>query len=477
MDESVVLKKLFDLRCIDNKDQSFSDLSKDDVLRIIHDLFVVYETSWHWNLEDHPKRNFHILLRNMRKLYLGHLVKKEEELKGSCPKSIVIVSRILETIEIKKGKSIYKRYQKTPTKLKGENNENRRKPPVPNAYRKALSNMTNVEKTAKTTSPQAENNISRRKIFNSPESIGLDRSKCFTPLEKNENPASFHTPINSLTDGKILMTPSKSPFYYTTKLMDGTPIEAGCELRGKELVRTPPHAQASKKTLPESPLARTPEKYLTYLIDEEKTPSLNGSFTISKLEEIKEEQEDIIEEQQVVADDEQDGRQSKATTVWEDESSQKSSLNALESSLTKIVENAFIEAKSGESETECSISKKNTPITEAVIESKLSNLASPKNIIEKSYYHQDVLREDELFKRIRSNESSGVKISITEEDDSAAKCADTIVHQEISIVQDDIIDFTISSPKQQCMCKPKIRRQNPFSKLLRRMNKCFRRKS
>lgn len=54
----------------------------------------------------------------MRRLYLGHLIKKEEELKGSCPKSLVTVSRILETIEIKKGKSIYKRYQKTPTKVK-----------------------------------------------------------------------------------------------------------------------------------------------------------------------------------------------------------------------------------------------------------------------------------------------------------------------------------------------------------------------
>lgn len=63
MDESVVLKKLYDLRCIEHKDRSYSDLSKDEVLNIVHDLFVVYEASWNWNLEEHPKRNFHILLR------------------------------------------------------------------------------------------------------------------------------------------------------------------------------------------------------------------------------------------------------------------------------------------------------------------------------------------------------------------------------------------------------------------------------
>lgn len=39
-------------------------------------------------------------------------------------------------------------------------------------------------------------------------------------LYQSENPTSFQTPINSLIDGKVLMTPSKSPFYYTTKLMD-----------------------------------------------------------------------------------------------------------------------------------------------------------------------------------------------------------------------------------------------------------------
>lgn len=190
-------------------------------------------------------------------------------------------------------------------------------------------------------------------------------------------------------------------------------------------MRTPPHTQSIKKTLTESPLARTPDKYLSYMNDLENSPSLNGSFTVSKLEEIKEEQEesaDVIKTDVSSDKDKSDGKQLKTK---QEETSPKTSLNALESSLTKIVEDAFIEAKSAESDT--THSKKDTPITEAVIESKISKLASPKNIIEKDYYHEDVLREEELIERIRSNDLSRVKVSITEEDDSAVKSGEVVV--------------------------------------------------